>query len=115
MSPMPATATKRRPARKTAASKSRPRGAPLPEWNLADLYAGLDDPRVARDLDRADAESQAFEETYKGKLAALAEGADAGRRLAEAVKHYEALDDLIGRVISYAGLIHAGNTVDPAR
>ena len=59
--------------------------------------------------------SIAFEEAFKGKLAALAEGPDAGRALAEAVKRYEALDDLLGRLISYAGLIHAGNTVDPAR
>ncbi len=96
--------------------KSRASGlAKLPEWNLADLYAGLDDPRIVRDLDRADAESLAFEEAYKGKLAALAEGPQAGRPLTEAVRRYEALDDLIGRLISYAGLIHAGNTVDPAR
>src|SRR5947209_12007112 len=115
MSPMPATATKRRPARKTAASKSRPRGAPLPEWNLNDLYAGLDDPRIARDLDQADAESLAFEDTYKGKLAALSANPQGWSALAQAVKRYEALDDLIGRLISYAGLVHAGNTVDPAR
>jgi oligoendopeptidase F len=112
---MPKIAAKRLPARKPTPKPRAPHAGGLPEWNLADLYAGLDDPRVARDLDRADAESQAFEETYKGKLAALAEGADAGRKLEEAVKRYEALDDLIGRVISYAGLIHAGNTVDPAR
>ena len=87
----------------------------LPEWNLGDLYAGLDDPRVTRDLDQADAETQAFEEAYKGKLGALVEGAGGGRALAQAVKRYEALDDLIGRLISYAGLVHAGNTVDPAR
>ena len=31
------------------------------------------------------------------------------------MKRYEALDDLLGRLISYAGLVHAGNTVDPAR
>src|SRR5262249_14189336 len=87
----------------------------LPEWNLDDLYAGIDDPAVKRDLDRADAESIAFEETYKGKLAGLAAQANAGSVLATAVKRYEALDDLAGRLISFAGLIHAGNTVDPAR
>jgi len=111
--PMPASA-KRLRANKPAA-KARAGGAALPEWNLADLYAGLDDPRVTRDLDLADAEAQAFEAAFKGKLAPLAESADAGQKLAEAVKRYEALDDLIGKVISYAGLIHAGNTVDPAR
>src|SRR5262249_44786132 len=87
----------------------------LPEWNLADLYAGIDDPRVKRDLDRGAAESLAFEEAFKGKLAALVERGDAGTQLAAAVKRYEALDDLLGRLTSYAGLLHAGDTVDPAR
>ncbi|MGA8322071.1 MAG: hypothetical protein WB774_14955, partial [Xanthobacteraceae bacterium] len=41
----------------------------LPEWNLADLYSGLDDPAIKRDLDRADTDCLAFEEAYKGKLA----------------------------------------------
>ena len=111
---MPAQA-KRAAANKAAKSPSRPRLGALPEWNLADLYAGIDDPAVKRDLDRADAYSMAFEEDYKGKLAALAEGPDASPALAEAVKRYEQLDDLLGRLISYAGLIHAGNTIDPAR
>ena len=70
---------------------------------------------VARDLDRSDTECLAFEEAYKGKLAALADGPQAGPALAAAVKRYEALDDLLGRIISYAGLVHAGDTVDPAR
>src|SRR5690349_4030508 len=85
----------------------------LPEWNLAHLYAGIDDPSVARDLDRADRYSVAFEEDFKGKLAALADGPDAGNALATAVIRYEQLDDLLGRLISYAGLVHSGNTVDP--
>ena len=73
---------------RTARSRTgaRARLGALPEWNLADLYAGIDDPHVKRDLDRADAESIAFEQAYKGKLAALADGPDAGRALAEAVK-----------------------------
>src|SRR5262249_18494473 len=40
------------PARRAAKSRSAPGLDPLPEWNLADLYAGIDDPRVKRDLDR---------------------------------------------------------------
>jgi oligoendopeptidase F len=87
----------------------------LPEWNLDDLYSGLDDPAIKRDLDRADAECAAFEEAYKGKLAGLAAPADDGAALAAAVRRYEAIDDLMGRLSSFAGLIHAGNTLDPAR
>jgi oligoendopeptidase F len=87
----------------------------LPEWNLKDLYSGLDDPAIKRDLERADAECVAFEETYKGKLADLARSPQAGSALAAAVRHYEEIDDLIGRLGSYAGLVHAGDTVDPSR
>ena len=104
----------KRQTRPVAPVRKSPLGA-LPEWNLADLYAGLDDPAVRRDLDRADAESMAFEEAYKGKLDELARGPDAGAALGEAVRLYEALDDLMGRLGSYAGLVHAGDTVDPAR
>ncbi len=115
---MPRTAARKPATRKSAkraAARTPSRLGPLPEWNLCDLYAGIDDPQVARDLDRADAECVAFEAAYKGKLAALAEGAEDGSTLARAVKSYEALDELLGRLVSYAGLVHAGNTIDPAR
>src|SRR5438477_2485731 len=87
----------------------------LPEWNLADLYPAIDAPEVTRDLERADAECVAFEETYKGKLTSLAAAPDAGAKLAAAVKRYEAIDDLLGRLISFASLVYAGNTTDPVR
>ena len=76
---------RRVPAKKAAKTRSAAGLGSLPEWNLADLYAGIDDPRVKRDLDLADADSITFEEAYKGKLAALAERSDAGPALAEAV------------------------------
>src|SRR5271169_3288522 len=109
--------------KKLAAKRLAPRGpatrktglGSLPEWNLADLYSGLDDPAVRRDLDRTDAECIAFENAYKGKLADMAKSADAGAALADAVRHFEAIDDLTGRLGSYAGLLHAGDTVDPQR
>ena len=69
----------RKPAAKSKTGTTR-LGA-LPEWNLSALYAGLDDPAIKRDLDRTDADCLAFEQAYKGKLAALADGA-AGRRSA---------------------------------
>src|SRR3954471_18930715 len=110
-----AAPAKRGTSQRAAKSASSARLGSLPEWNLADLYGGIDDPQVKRDLDRADADSVAFEQAYKGKLAALADESAPGAGLVEAVKRHEALDDLLGRLISYAGLVHAGNTVDPAR
>ena len=87
----------------------------LPEWNLKDLYPGLESPEVKRDLDLADSECAAFEQDFKGRLAALAAGEGAGAALAKAVKRYEAIDDRLGRLVSYASLVYAGNTTDPAR
>ncbi len=100
----------RKSATKTAATKA----GKLPEWNLADLYSGIDAPEVTRDLAKMDAECVAFETDYKGKLADRTAGEGGGQWLAEAVKRYEAIDDLAGRLGSYAGLIHAGDSVDPA-
>jgi oligoendopeptidase F len=100
---------------KRAAAPAKRRSGALPEWNLADLYSGLDDPAIKRDLDKTDADCAAFETDYKGKLANLAGVPQGGAALAEAVRAYEAIDDLMGRLGSYAGLVHAGNTVDPAR
>ena len=107
--------TSRKPVVKRPPAKGRAVLGALPEWNLADLYSGLDDPAIKRDLDRTDADCAAFEEAYKGKLAGLAAAPQGGAAMAEAVQRYEAIDDLMGRLGSYAGLIHAGDTVDPAR
>jgi oligoendopeptidase F len=99
-------------------SKTKPKNGAktgkLPEWNLADLYSGIDAPEIARDLARMDVECVAFETDYKGKLAEQTAAAAGGLWLAEAVRRYEAIDDLAGRLGSYAGLIHAGDSVDPA-
>ncbi len=111
---MPKKIVAKPPVKRSAAGRKTGLGA-LPEWNLNDLYSGLDDPAIKRDLDRIDADCIAFEEAYKGKLEALAREPQGGAGLGEAVRRYEAIDDLMGRIGSYAGLVHAGNTVDPAR
>src|SRR6476620_9631627 len=95
-------------------SSGKPRSAKLPEWNLTDLYSGIDAPEITRDLTRLDAECVAFETDYKGTLAEQTAKEDGGKWLAEAVRRYEAIEDLAGRLGSYAGLVHAGDSVDPA-
>ena len=87
----------------------------LPEWNLADLYDGPDSPALAADFARAARESAAFAAKYRGKLAALAQGAGASEKLGAAVAAYEELEDLLGRIMSFAGLLHAGDVSDPIR
>jgi oligoendopeptidase F len=105
-----------KPATKQSAAKqsAKNKAGKLPEWNLADLYSGIDAPQVSSDLDRLDAQCIAFETDYQGKLAAQISSENGGRWLAEAVRRYEAIDDLAGRLGSYAGLVHAGDSVDAA-
>jgi oligoendopeptidase F len=87
----------------------------LPEWNLDDLYAGPDAPALKADFERAARDAAAFSADYRGKLAHIAAAADACARLGDAVQRYEALQDLLGRIMSYASLLHAGDVSDPAR
>ena len=101
------------PAKSAPKSKATSRIGKLPEWDLNDLYAGIDAPEIARDLQIMDAECVAFETAYKGKLAEGTAQGDGGDWLAEAVRRYEAIDDLAGRLGSYAGLVHAGDSLDP--
>src|SRR5690606_33499676 len=86
----------------------------LPEWNLADLYPSMESPEVRRDLKAAAEQAVAFEARWKGSLAGHASRPSEGG-LGEAMRAYEALEELIGRIVSYAGLVYAGDTSDPAR
>jgi oligoendopeptidase F len=82
----------------------------LPEWKLEDLYASPDSADFARDIKRCEDWAKIFETTWKGKLDSAT-----GAGLADAIKDYEALGDLAGRVGSYAQLYYVGNTTDAAR
>ncbi len=82
----------------------------LPEWNLADLYPAPDSQDFAVDMEKGAALSKAFAANWRGKL-----GASDGAALASALKEYEELSDLLGRVGSYAQLYYVGNTTDAAR
>src|SRR5262245_10957244 len=106
----PARSAASKIAPKSAVSKSLGR---LPEWNLADLYPAMDAPAVKVDLERGENECIEFEKAYKGRLASIAAAPDAGAVLAEAVRRYEAIEEVLGRLISYAGLLYSGNTTDP--
>ena len=87
----------------------------LPEWDLNDLYSAPDSAELKADLARAGEDAKAFAAKYQGKLSDLAAGGAAGEALAAAVQDYEQLQDLAGRISSYAGLRYAGDTSDPER
>jgi oligoendopeptidase F len=96
-------------------SVSRQSLGDLPEWDLSDLYESGQSPRFEADFRRAQDMAKNFAETYQGKLADLAGEAEGGARLAQAVRDYEALDEILGRLGSYAQLFYVGDTTDPAR
>src|SRR5262249_37581951 len=99
-----------------AASKPRPQAdlGELPEWNLKDLYPAMDSRAFADDLIKAASECRSFNVAYKGKLDALAKKAS-GAGLLEAIKCYEALEELLGRIMAYASLVYAEDTTDSER
>jgi oligoendopeptidase F len=107
-----ATATATTPA--AAPTKPTPKSsADGVAWDLADLYAGLDDPRIAGDLDAAHAKAKAFESAYRGKVAV--DGGPAPELLARAVAEMEALTELRDKPAMFASLSHAAKNDDPAR
>ena len=74
-------------------------------WDLSSLYAGLDDPRIAYDLDAAQRAAVAFAERYRGRVPALDAPA-----LATAITAYEDLEELGRRPGFYAHLRFAADT-----
>ena len=82
----------------------------LPEWNLDDLYPATDAPELLRDLAWLEDACAKFATRYEGKLAKLD-----GAGLAEAVKQYEEIDIVAGRVMSFAGLRYYQMTMDGER
>jgi len=110
---LPITASALPQAHQTGARADDSLGT-LPEWNLADLYPAMDSEAFARDLVDVAETCKAFAADYKGRLVNLAaDGSNEG--LIEAVRRYEVIDDKIGRIMSYAGLVYATDTSDPAR
>nr|WP_294544539.1 M3 family oligoendopeptidase [uncultured Rhodopila sp.] len=81
----------------------------LPAWDLSDLYPSPDSPLVTEDLDRAEATAKAFARSHAGTLAGLS-----GSALAAVIAEYERIHDLLGRAGSYAQLLFAADSSDPA-
>ncbi|UYV37770.1 M3 family oligoendopeptidase [Rhodobacteraceae bacterium D3-12] len=82
----------------------------LPEWDLSDLYSSDDAPELQRDMEWFEGETKAFAADYQGKLATLS--AD---DLLTSIQRSEKMDNLAGRIMSYAGLRYYQLTTDAAR
>jgi len=79
----------------------------LPLWDLSDLYPAMDSPELDQDFTRLEKLAADFNRQYKGKLPALSAG-----EILTSVTRHEAIEEIQGRIMSYAGLLHAGNVSD---
>ncbi|MBW6506402.1 MAG: M3 family oligoendopeptidase [Rhodobacteraceae bacterium] len=82
----------------------------LPDWDLSDLYSAPDAPEIARDMGWLKTACASFAADYEGKLATL----DAAG-MAECIARNEAIENIAGRLMSYAGLRYYQNTLDAGR
>jgi oligoendopeptidase F len=82
----------------------------LPEWNLDDLYTGEDAPELKRDLDWLEQACASFAADYEGKLADL----DA-KGFLDCVLRNEKINQVAGRIMSFAGLRYYQLTTDAGR
>src|SRR3954464_7773581 len=90
-----------------AAPESHGLGA-LPNWNLTDLYRSPTAPEIEQDLKHAAAAAGDFRKAYEGKLAGLS-----AETFLKAIREYETIQELLGKLMSYAQLVYAGNMADP--
>ncbi|MGC1495929.1 MAG: M3 family oligoendopeptidase [Sulfitobacter sp.] len=82
----------------------------LPEWDLSDLYAGEDAPELKRDLDWLEQACASFATDFEGNLAGL----DAAGLL-DCVLRNEKINQVAGRIMSFAGLRYYQLTTDAGR
>ncbi|QJF50701.1 M3 family oligoendopeptidase [Roseobacter ponti] len=82
----------------------------LPEWNLDDLYTGEDAPELKRDLDWLEQACSSFAADYEGKLDTLEAEA-----FLDCVLRQEKINQVAGRLMSYAGLRYYQLTTDAGR
>jgi oligoendopeptidase F len=85
----------------------------LPTWRLEDLYTSATSEEFRADMAKAEADAIAFETRWKGKLA-MAATKIGSEGIGEAVKELEALEELMGRIASFAGLTYFSDTSKPA-
>lgn len=84
-----------------------PLGGDLPRWTLEDLYSHSDSPEIEHDLSAAASEADAFRNEYQGRLAPLLAG-----DLTAAIDRYAALQERLGRLMSYGQLLRTTHLTD---
>ena len=81
----------------------------LPSWSLTDLYQSIQDPKIQEDISFAQTQAQALVDEFEGKIAT-----STGAELAKMIARYEALSDVMGKLISHADLHFATDMTSAA-
>lgn len=89
-------------------SNKKKTGAEEVNWNLSDLYGSPDDPALKQDKERVHNLADSYAERYRGNISNLTSA-----EFADALRAYEEILSLAGRIGSYAQLIWTTNTEDP--
>lgn len=84
----------------------------LPRWDLTDLYAGTDDPKIDSDLDNLEAQATKFQKTFEGTIAT---GNCSAEKMKEALDDYQSMMNLATKIGSYASLLYSTDTTDSSR
>ena len=92
------------------AARAKKSGAEGITWDLSDLYSSLKDKRIERDIRDIFHKAEAFEKKYRGKINSPK---ITPKFLFSAVENLEAISEKIGKLLSFAYLVFAGNTGNP--
>ena len=85
----------------TRAQAAKVDAGALPAWDLSDLYPGPRSDEVRRDLARAAEAADALHEEFAGRVADLG-----GEALGDLIARYEAIQETLQRLTSYAYLVY---------
>lgn len=80
----------------------------LPLWDLRDFYEGINSPQINKDFGLLELKADEFTKNYRTKIKQLS-----GEQLYQAVKEYETMQDLIGKLHSYAFLSYVTAVNEP--
>ncbi len=81
-----------------------------PQWDLGDLYSGVEDPSIQEDLQKAVADSKAFQAAFKEKIISDLEASS----FLQALQKYEAIQEEALKPFLYASLLFSEDSQNEA-
>jgi oligoendopeptidase F len=83
----------------------------LPQWDLTDFYTSLTDPKIEKDFDQATTQTQHFKKAFSNHF--VPQKPFKGCDFFEAIERLESIEELLGKLMSFAYLNYATNMNTP--